>query len=119
MRNAILGTAAVALAASGIVAVGISSPASATCIATPEYAAYSPSDSSKFNASVNCNGVLAGKNGAAAEVRGWYNDGIWRQSSYQWVLIGSSGKKVVGQTVDGRLLRVEGRISSYYVAASY
>lgn len=108
------------LVSGGLASVGLSSPAAAACVAETEWAAYLPSDASRFNASVNCNGVLAAKPAPAAEVRGWYNDGTWRQSSYQWVLIGSSaGKKIVGQTIDGRLCRVEGHYDSFYIAASY
>lgn len=91
----------------------ISTPANADdgagCIKGWGLASATPGNSAKFNASINCNGVWVRQSlSYVVQVKGQYKDGTWTNSSLsaKWAYPGIVDKQqIVGQTVDGRLVR--------------
>lgn len=107
-RLAVLATAAATVP----VFFGFSEPAQAACSTTTELVSSTASNSDTFSAHSNCDGVWGVQwvNAVANKyAKGQYNSGGWKDSSYGWVFVPTSGpgnEKLVGNTIDGRVCRV-------------
>lgn len=115
------GVAGVALAP--VLAMPTSAQAVA-CASGSKYTATSIANSTKFDATSECDGVYAGTAASRGDyVRGrFYKDGAWDTSSYGYVYVRASSDgydKVVGNTVTGRDIKGQGANYSQSVGYLY
>ncbi|HEX2894592.1 MAG TPA: hypothetical protein VHO29_11385 [Marmoricola sp.] len=91
--------------------LGVAPAQASGCITQYRWTAIGPNadTSETFNASIGCDGVWGYWTRQYTDyVKGEYYSGGWQNSSYGWQLLPNtygSGKKIVGNTVDGRRCR--------------
>jgi hypothetical protein len=117
-----VGAFAAVVTATQLVGLGVPAHA-ASCVQQDAYTSTTPSYSSPFNASLDCEGVWAIHTTVASDwVTGqYYKDGGWHTSTLQAQLVtmSDSSDKVVGNTVDGRRCRGFNRNYTQYVRYKY